>query len=108
MSANATCDFKVDITPTSDGKYLYSKECHVEVGKLVQSNLDLNKAIDLKNLALTASDNRVAMWEKTSDDQMQRLNTLDTQSKRNEWLFFGLGCLTVIGAGFMTARLIGR
>jgi hypothetical protein len=69
---------------------------------------DYKKVIDLKDLALTKSDERTQLWMNTSDNLQDRMNKIDDTAKRNEWVFFGLGALTVVAAGFMTARLINR
>lgn len=107
-TANATCDWKTGVIPGPNKTFIYSEECHQRVGQLVQANLDLSKAIDLKNLALTTADARTTLWQKSADDELDRLNKLQADQKHSDWLFFGLGALTVVGAGFMTARLIGR
>ena len=111
----ATCDFSKGITSLPDGNYEYSKECHLAVGQLVQDNAtkdvqiqDLTKAISLKDLAIKASDDRATLWSNTSQNLENRLQKVDSLQSKNQLLMFALGAFTVIGAGFMTARLIGR
>jgi hypothetical protein len=106
LNANAACDWKTGISSGPNRTFIYSEECHQAVGALVQANKDLNSAITLKDLALKESDERVALWQKTSGDEFDRLNKLSNDQKRNDWLVFGLGALTVVAAGFMTAKLI--
>jgi hypothetical protein len=112
--ADTTCDWQF-VKPLPDGGYEYPLNLHLCVGNLVQTTAtqtqqiaDLNAAIQLKNLAITTSDQRVALWQKTADDSQDRLTKIDSDSKRNDWIMFGLGALTVLGAGFMTAKLIGH
>lgn len=112
--ADSQCDWQF-VKPLPDGGYEYPLNLHLCVGNLVQTTAtqtqqiaDLNAAIQLKNLAITTSDQRVALWQKTADDSQDRLTKIDSDSKRNDWIMFGLGALTVLGAGFMTAKLIGH
>lgn len=111
--AFADCDFKTGITPVGNGTQIYSQDCHRQVGLMVQQLQtkdmqiqDLSKAIDLKNIALKASDDRTQLWMDTSFKLEQRVESIDTLRKQNDWLYFGLGALTVIGTGFMAASLI--
>jgi hypothetical protein len=104
----ADCDWKTGITQGPNNTFVYTEACHQEVGKLVKANKDLTSAIQLKDLALTNADARTALWQKSADDEMDRLNKMSADRKMNDWLFFGLGALTVIGSGFMAARLIGH
>lgn len=118
FSANvalADCNFKTDITLLSDGGYRYSKECHIHVGELVQDNSikdkqigDLNKAITLKDLAIGKETQRADLWMKTSLDLQDRMVKIDDLKSKNEWLYFGLGVITTVGAGYMASRLIQR
>lgn len=106
LNARANCDWSLGITPGPNHTFIYSDECHQEVGKLIQANKDLTSAIQLKDLALQTSDQRIAMWSKTAGDEQDRLNKIESDQRTNSWLYFGLGVFTVIGAGFMTAKLI--
>lgn len=110
----ADCDFST-VTKNSNGTYTYPEACHLKVGQLVQDNVvktqqiaDLTKAISLKDLAIKASDARAQLWMTTSGNLEDRLQKVDKLEKSNEWLFFGLGALTIIGAGVMTASLIHK
>ena len=110
----AACDFST-IKQLPDGGYEYSPALNICVGQLVQGSkmkdqqiADLTKAIDLKNLALTNADARTVLWQKSSDDEMDRLAKLSKDQKTNDWLIFSLGALTVIGAGFMASSLIKK
>ena len=114
-SVLADCDFKTGITQLPNGNYEYTKACHIKVGQLVQDNAtktqqvaDLTKAITLKDLAIKYSDDRATLWSNTSSQLEERLQKVDSLERKNDWLFFGLGVLTTIGAGFMAARLMNH
>jgi hypothetical protein len=108
VNAQAACDWKTGITPGPNKTFIYNEECHQEVGKLVEANKDLTKSIQLKDLAITNAEARTQLWMTTADAEQARLAKIDSDAKTNQWLFFGLGALTVIGSGFMAARLIGH
>ena len=110
--ALADCNFSTGIKPLPDGNYEYTKECHLAVGQLVQTNKiqltqisELNSAIQLKDLALTQSEQRVNMWMNTVNNEQDRLNKVDQDQKHNDFIYFGLGILATIGTGFALARL---
>ena len=110
--AFADCDFSKDIKPQPDGTYNYSAGCHLKVGQLVQDNqvmttqlTDLNKAIKLKDLALSKSDDRTQLWMTTVGDMQDRLTKIDETYRHNEFLYFGLGILATVATGFAVARL---
>jgi hypothetical protein len=110
-SAMAECDFSTGIIPNGTGAYTYSKECHIKVGQLIEDNKTkdqqitlLNKAIELKDLALTKSDERVKLWMDTSTQLEERLNKVDQLRSSNNFLYFGLGLLTVVATGFVIAK----
>jgi hypothetical protein len=116
-NAFADCDWSKGVTQgqTTDGKkvFMYSEACHLAVGKLVQDNktkdlqiADLNQAITLKDLALKASDDRVMLWSKTAGDEMDRLNKISEDQKRNDWLYFALGVGTTFLAAYSASKLI--
>jgi hypothetical protein len=110
--AFADCDW-TQIKKLPDGGFEYNPTLNLCVGQLVQDSkvkdqqiADLTQALDLKNAALLAADQRTLLWTKASDDELDKLNKISADSKRSDWLYFGLGALTVIGSGFMAAKLI--
>jgi hypothetical protein len=113
--AIADCKWSMGVTPSPDGTYKYSSECHLRVGNMIEDIATKDKqiadyegAITLKDLAIQKSDERTMLWMDTSGKMQDRLTKIDETVKHNEWLYFGLGALTVLGAGFMAARLLGR
>lgn len=110
--ADTNCDWTT-IKTLPDGGFEYSPALNICVGQLVQTNqiqtqqiADLTKAIQLKDLALTNADARIQLWETSADNELDRLNKIQSDQKKSDWLMFGLGALTVLGAGYMAARLV--
>jgi hypothetical protein len=108
LNANAACDWSTGITSGPNKTFIYTEECHQAVGALIQSNKDLTAAIQLKDLAINMSDQRVALWEKTADDEQQRLSTMENEQKHSDWLYFGLGVATTFLAAYGAAQLVHR
>lgn len=113
--AFADCDFKTGITPGPNNTFVYTEECHKKVGLMTkqlvnqtQQIADLNKAIQLKDLALDYSNKRTELWMDTTFKLEQNQESIESMRKKNEWLFFALGALTVFGAGVMAAQLSRR
>jgi hypothetical protein len=113
--AFADCDFSTGIVAGPNHTWIFTDACYLKVGLLVQQNAslttqvaDYQKAIQLKDLALTTEDSRVQMWEKSSLDEQQRLTTIDADKKTSEWVFFGLGVATTFLAAYSAAKIIGK
>lgn len=109
----ADCDWSKGISPGLNNTYVYTEECHLEVGKLVQDAKikdqqikDLNKAIELKDLAIKLSDDRATLWSHTSTTLENRLQKVDSLEKSNEWLYFGMGVVSTFLASYAAAKLI--
>ena len=114
LSFADNCDW-TQIKKLPDNGYEYSPTLNLCVANLIQTNktqtlqiADYEKAIQLKDLALTAEDSRVQLWEKSSLDEQQRLMTISSDQKENNFLYFGLGILATIGTGFAVAKLVGK
>lgn len=108
----AECDFSTGVTANADGTRTYTKECHVKVGQLVQDNAtkdqqinDLNKAITLKDLSITTADQRADNWMNTSLKLEENVQKMDSLKNTNQWIYFGLGVLTVFAAGMAASQL---
>ena len=110
-SALANCNFISDIVKVDTNTYHYTKECHIEVGKIKNTKEELekaaserkkqieklNKSIKLKDLALDVADERIMNWRNQSYEQHKRLIKQQQLSKYNDWLYFGGGiALTVL------------
>ena len=110
--AFADCEWSKGITPLANGTYVYTAECHLTVGKLVQDNKiqaaqvqDYQKAVELKDLALSKSDQRAQLWFDTAEKSQDRLTSIAAEQRHNDFIYFGLGILTTIATGFAVARL---
>jgi hypothetical protein len=108
QAAFADCDFSKGITPGPNKTFVYSEECHLKVGQLIQDNAtkdaqiaDLGKAIELKDLALTKSDARATLWMDRSQKLEDRVLKIDELQSKNNLLYYGLGILTVFAAGYL-------
>jgi hypothetical protein len=107
----AACDFS-HLVHNPDGSVTYPAAAHLCVGQLVQDNatkdqqiVDYKKALTLKDLAVTAADARADLWLNTSLKLEGTVQNIDKLKKDDQWISFGLGALTVIGAGLMAAQL---
>jgi len=108
QSVLATCDWKT-IQETPQG-YLYSKNCHIEVGRLVKSEkllkeqiAALNKQITLKDLQFNKQSEITDKWRKTSYSLEDRvIKSYKLSSFSNKLNFVGgfvLAILSVYAAG---------
>lgn len=112
-SSYASCNWASDIAKNTDGTYTYSKACHLEVGSSLEELdlrkkqvIELNKTIELKDLAIKYSDERVQLWMESSLKMNDRLNQYEAVRGNSQWLYFGLGALTVIGAGLIVNKTL--
>jgi hypothetical protein len=111
----ASCNWEKDVKVNQDGSYTYSKDCHLQVG-LSLDELDLrrkqvaelNKTIELKDLAIRYSDERVRLWMDSSLKMNERLNQYEATKGSQQWLYFGLGVLTTSLAVYGASSLIKR
>ena len=106
----AECVWNRDVKEAGDGNYIYTRECHVQVGKnnkeleirKVQVD-ELNKAIDLKDLALVKQEERVHLWMDSTLKMNDKIQSYESFRVSNQALYFGLGIIftgfAVWGAG---------
>jgi hypothetical protein len=112
-SAFGSCNWATDITLLPDGNYEYTKGCHISVGQLVQDNktkdaqiADLEKAIDLKSLAITNADARTQLWMTSANNENDRLQKMEGDQKQSAWLYFILGVATTGVAAYAGSQLV--
>lgn len=99
------CNPKVDIYEDSKtGRFSYSESCHVEFGKLRQTEKDrqdqvvhLEESLKLKDLALDLSNKRIENWQEATYKVEDRLLKMEKTSETVKMLYFGLG-IVVMGA----------
>lgn len=113
--ALADCNFATDIETLPDGRRAYSKECHIKVGEM-KRDLEiankqvetLNKAIELKDLAMAKSNERVELWMNTTYKLEDRLNKIDSLQSKNNWIMFGLGVVVTGAAVWGAGQLVRK
>lgn len=108
-----SCDFANDIRVNQDGTYTYSKECHIEVGKrikkltLIEAQVvELERTIELKDLALSKEKQRADAWMDTSFQINDKLQKYDAISSKSNAVYFGLGLATAILSVWAAGQLV--
>lgn len=103
VNSYAECKW-ADGIKKAEGGFLYSNDCHKRVGKIVQDLEDrevevvnLRKGLELKDLALQKSDERIMLWRNESYEQYDRMMRQSELANRNQYLWFVLG-IVVTGA----------
>lgn len=111
--ALADCDFSK--IQKVDGGYLYTKELHLCVGEMKQDleieqkrTVKLSEALTLKDTALDRANQRADLWMQTSFKLEDRVNTIDELRSRNQYLYFGLGMLTMFAATYAAGQINNR
>lgn len=116
MNPALSCDWST--IKKQGSEYIYTADCHKEVGKLVVKVEELEKAnserqkesakmieaIKLKDLALDKADERIMNWRNEAYNQHERLLRQEKLSKYNDWLYFGGG----IGLTILSAWAVGQ
>lgn len=109
-NAWADCDY-ANVVKNGDGTFTYSKELHLCVGNMkqdlsiaTQQNDKLGKALDLKDLAITKADQRADLWQASTFKLEDRINAIDEMKDKNNWMYFGLGVLTMFAAGYVASQ----
>lgn len=94
----ADCDFST--IKKSGNKFLYPAECHLKVKDLIDKNKlrkekisNLESRMELKDLALNKTEDRVKLWQETSYELEKRVMRLHEFQSYDDWLYFGLGFL---------------
>jgi len=107
----AACDFANDIKANPDNTYTYTKDCHIEVGKRVkklgiteQQVVELEKVIELKDLALVKQKERADLWMDTSMKINDKLQSYESAARSSDWIHFGLG----VGVTILSAWAVGQ
>lgn len=105
-----SCDWSKDVRKEGSN-YVYTTDCHIEVGKTIKAKEELEKAnserqaqveklgkaIELKDLALDRADQRIMNWRDEAYNQHERLLKQEKLAKYNDWLWFGGGVgLTIL------------
>lgn len=110
----AECNPKTDIKETPQG-YLFTEECYLAAGtwkkeseQLKKDNEKLNKSIELKDLAIDQSQQRIQLWTDTTMQLEEKVNKIESSKAFNQWLYFGIGVILTSGAVYGASQLIKR
>lgn len=102
-SSFAQCDWADGVKKTSDGNFVYSKDCHIQVGvSLEELDLrrkqvqELSKSVELKDLALSYSEQRTQLWMDSSLKMNDRLNQYESARSSAPWIYFGVGVVATV------------
>lgn len=103
LFSNAECDWKT-INKTTEG-YLYSKECHIEVGKTLQE-LDIKKqqsdlyknSSDLYKQSYELEKQRSDLWYKESQELEKTIKQDRMFSEIQKVTYFSLGAFIMYSA----------
>ena len=108
----ADCDFKTGITKVESG-YLYTKDCHIKVGVIVEENklktqkiTELQKTIELKDLQVRLTEERVDLWRRTSLDLEKEYNKRLKLNQFQNWVNFTLGVAVTGVAVWGASKLV--
>lgn len=109
--ALAACDFSSGVARQPDGQYLYSAECHVEAGRAVRGEAlqrrraeELEKAVELKDLALSRQALRSNDWMLAAEKCQDRAARAESMSSGNTALAFAGGVLTAVLAAWAVGQ----
>lgn len=107
----AVCNPKTDIVQQGE-VFIYKQDCHLEFGKLKQQEESrqkeveyLRKSIELKDLALDTSNERIKNWQEATYKIEDRLLKYEKNSESLKWIYFGLGILVMGGAVYGAAQI---
>jgi hypothetical protein len=71
-----------------NGEYIYSKDCHKEVGKNIRD-------IKLKDLIIEKQEQRIELWSNKTYELEKEINSLERWKEVNKWIYYGLGAVSV-------------
>jgi hypothetical protein len=99
----ASCNWSEDVRKNQDGSFSYSRGCHVEVGaSLEELDLrrrqvdELKKSVELKDLAISYSEQRTQLWIDSSIKMNERLNQHEATRANSGWIYFGVGVAVTV------------
>ena len=93
-------------------RYVYSKDCHVDYGRLREEEPlrkkqveHLKESIRLKDLAIDYSNKRIDNWQKTTFKLEDKLLKIEKNNERIKWIYFGLGVVVMGGAVWAAGQI---
>lgn len=109
-SVFAECDFSKIVE--KDGQYIYSPALHRCVGALVEKNKlyeeqnrAYDKALELKDLAISKTEERVRLWQDATYKLEDRYNKQTKYNDYRDWIFFGLGVVATGTAVYLAGHI---
>lgn len=107
------CDWKT--IKKQDGGYLYSIDCHIKVGEMVQTEplqkqeIDVLKSlIDSHKELLKIEKDRSNLWKNHAQDLEKDLNSKKKWEKYSFWINFGLGVVVTSLSVHLASKLDGK
>lgn len=107
QSAFGACDFKTGVEALPDGRYAYSKECHLHVGTLVKQAAakdkeitDLHQALDLKTLAFAKQGQELNLKDAEIGRLAKKANEIDALQSKNDRTYFIIGFVSACAAAY--------
>lgn len=107
------CDWKT--IKKQDGGYLYTIDCHIKVGELVQTDplqkeeINILKSIiDSHKELLEIEQNRSNLWKTHALDLEKDLQTKKKWEKYSFWINFTLGVVVTSLSVHLASKLDGR
>jgi hypothetical protein len=107
----AECNYSLGIQKVENG-YLYTDECHAEVGKKLMDLKDREKQIDLykevislKDLQISKEQQRADLWKNTTFKLEDRMMSIRRWDRWEDWLYFGAGVLVMSAATWGAGQL---
>ncbi len=111
VNSAMACDFSKEIEKLPDGRFAYSKDCHLAVGEMkwtltnqAEQISELKKTIDLKDLALVKSNQNSQLWMDTSFKMQDKFNSYESIQSKNNTTHFLAG----VGLTVLTAWALGQ
>lgn len=107
------CEFSTGIQET-DGGYLYSPDCHKEVGRM-KKEIDerryqklryeellgiKDRQIELEQMSSRNWKAQSELWKETAVEVHERSSSIERLSESNKWLYIGAGVLLTVISGY--------
>jgi hypothetical protein len=119
LSFNSYSECKWSSIQKTGETFVYDKDCHLEVGKLVtlaplkdqeifllkDKNIKTEQIITLKDLEIKKLNEKSDLWETNSKDLNDKIQKIEKYNKVENWLYFGAGSLSVALAVYLASKL---
>ena len=85
----AECDWKTIVKIT--GGYLYTIDCHTQVGLDLKTIDNLHQIIEVKDNIIELYKQKSDLWKNTSDDLTKKITSISTMSNLEKICYFAAG-----------------